>query len=80
MTITEQRVQIERVVYRSKLGMYRSAEFRVAGGGGFCCRAFIDVGVPAIETRIGLMTTEQAATLMIALQLALEWIAEESDK
>ncbi len=76
MTITEHRLQIERIILRGHSGP--EATFLV--GEWFCCQAWFKDGVPLIHSRGTVMTVEQASTVSIALQMACEWVAEEMAK
>lgn len=71
-------MRIERVVHPDK-GNGRSAEF-LRDGTWLCCQCWFEDGEPLIATRARGMTPEQAGVVAVALQMAIEWIAEEVTK
>lgn len=73
-SISVHRVSIERIV-RHNLGGKVEAEFKA--GEWYCCEAWIDCEGQHIQTRGTKMTPEQASTVAIAIQMALEWLGEE---
>ena len=79
-TIQTVRAKIERLVRRDPV-MGASAEFFLAGSTWLCCTAYIlreDMPNPGrVACRGTPMTMEQAAIVGVALQMAIDWIAEE---
>jgi hypothetical protein len=74
-SITSHRVKIERVVTRGPGGA--CAEF-LLNGEWFCCRAWIAIWGQRIQVRGTEMLPEQASAVAIAIQMALDWLEEES--
>lgn len=81
-SVSAQRVQIERVINRA--GGIPNAQFRRTDGF-FLCQASIwpegayeDEPHQQIVTRSGRLTPEEAGQLAIAIQMAIDWIFEES--
>lgn len=80
MTESIQRVQIERIVTRNGSNPYGWVEavFRIVGGQ-FCCRAgYSPTDAPWIEASARTMSIEEAGQVHIALQMAIDWLVEES--
>jgi hypothetical protein len=74
--LTIHSVRIERIIRRSDARI--SAEFLC--GQWWCCEAWITFPgfIAFINTRPTSMTPEQAHTVAISLQMAIDWIAQES--
>ncbi len=80
MSVTIQRVKIERTILRT--GGVPMAQFRLVDGT-FLCQASIwpkgtEDGIVQIVPRGGLWDLEMAGQVGIALQMAIEWVAENT--